>query len=295
MVLDRDTTFTSYGHSCMEVRTPGGKVILIDPWFANPRSPRTADSIDACDLLLVTHGHFDHMGDAVALASRLRPAWPCMHEMSLWLARRLPGGADAAVGMNKGGTFEVDGIRVTMTHATHSAGDWNPGGETTLYLGDPAGFVVELENGFTFYFAGDTDLFGDMRYIGELHRPDVAFLPIGGHFTMGPRAGRDRRRAPGRQPRRPDPLRHVPDPGRHPGSAQGRTGHSGPLERPGPRARARREPRLAPRAGLSQRRTRRRGPARLGGIERGPVRSRGPQEGVQSRDAVTLRIGEPLT
>jgi L-ascorbate metabolism protein UlaG (beta-lactamase superfamily) len=89
--------------------------------------------------------------------------------------------------MNKGGTFEVDGIRVTMTHADHSAGDWNPGGETTLYLGDPVGLVVELENGFTFYFAGDTDLFGDMRYIGELHRPDVAFLPIGGHFTMGPR------------------------------------------------------------------------------------------------------------
>jgi L-ascorbate metabolism protein UlaG (beta-lactamase superfamily) len=109
-----------------------------------------------------------------------------MHEMSLWLARRLSGGADAATGMNKGGTFEVDGIRVTMTHADHSAGDWNPGGETTLYLGDPVGFVVELENGFKFYFAGDTDLFGDMRYIRELHQPDVAFLPIGGHFTMGP-------------------------------------------------------------------------------------------------------------
>ena len=108
MVFERDTTFTSYGHSCVEVRTPGGKVILIDPWFGNPRSPRTADSVEACDLLLVTHGHFDHMGDAVALASRLRPAWPCMHEMSLWLARRLPGGADAAIGMNKGGTFEVD-------------------------------------------------------------------------------------------------------------------------------------------------------------------------------------------
>ena len=186
MALDRDTTFTSYGHSCMEVRTPGGKVILIDPWFGNPRSTRTADSVEACDLMLVTHGHFDHMGEAVALASRLRPAWPCMHEMSLWLARRLSGGADAVVGMNKGGTFESDGIRVTMTHADHSAGDWNSLGETTLYLGDPVGLVVELENGFKFYFAGDTDLFGDMRYIGELHRPDVAFLPIGGHFTMGP-------------------------------------------------------------------------------------------------------------
>jgi L-ascorbate metabolism protein UlaG (beta-lactamase superfamily) len=187
MALDPETTFTWYGHSCFEVRTPGGKTILIDPFFANPRSPRTADSIERCDLMLVTHGHFDHMGDAVALASRLRPAWPCIHEMSLWLARRLPGGADAAVGMNKGGTFEVDGIRVTMTHADHSAGDWNPAGETTLYLGDPVGLVVELENGFRFYFAGDTTAFSEMAFIRELHAPQLAFLPIGDHYTMGPR------------------------------------------------------------------------------------------------------------
>ena len=187
MALDRDTTFTWYGHSCFEVRTPGGKVILIDPWFGNPRSPRSADSIDRCDLLLVTHGHFDHMGDAVTLASRLRPAWPCMHEMSLWLGRRLPGGNDAATGMNKGGTVEVAGLKVTMVHADHSAGDWHPGGETTLYLGEPAGFVVELENGFRFYDAGDTAVFGDMRLIRDLYRPELALLPIGGHFTMGPR------------------------------------------------------------------------------------------------------------
>ena len=187
MGLDPETTFIWYGHSCYEVRTPGGKVILIDPFFANPNSPRTADSIERCDLLLVTHGHFDHMGDAVALASRLRPAWPCMHEMSLWLGRRLPGGADAVVGMNKGGTFDVDGIRVTMTHADHSAGDWNPGGETTLYLGDPVGLVIELENSFRFYFAGDTTAFGDMALIRDLWQPQLAFLPIGDHFTMGPR------------------------------------------------------------------------------------------------------------
>jgi L-ascorbate metabolism protein UlaG (beta-lactamase superfamily) len=187
MGLDPDSTFTWYGHSCFEVRTPGGKTILIDPFLANPRSPLTHDSIERCDLMLVTHGHFDHMGDAVAIASRLRPVWPCMHEMSLWLARRLPGGADAAVGMNKGGTFETGGIKVTMTHADHSAGDWNPGGETTLYLGDPVGLVIELENGFRFYFAGDTTAFGDMALIRELYAPQLAFLPIGGHFTMGPR------------------------------------------------------------------------------------------------------------
>jgi len=187
MALDRDTTLTWYGHACVEVRTPGGKVILIDPWFGNPRSPRAADSVDRCDLLLVTHGHGDHVGDAVALASRLRPIWPCIHEMSLWLARRLPGGGDSVAGMNKGGTVEAAGVKVTMTHADHSAGDWNASGETTLYLGEPAGFVVELENGFRLYHAGDTNVFGDMALIRDLHRPDIALLPIGGHYTMGPR------------------------------------------------------------------------------------------------------------
>jgi L-ascorbate metabolism protein UlaG (beta-lactamase superfamily) len=187
MGLGRDTTFTWYGHACVEVRTPTGKVILIDPWYGNPKSTRSADAVDRCDLLLVTHGHGDHMGDAVALASRLRPPWPCIHEMSLWLARRLPGGADAVTGMNKGGTVEAAGLRVTMVHADHSAGDWHPGGETTLYLGEPVGFVVELENEFRFYHAGDTNVFGDMRLIGELYRPDLAILPIGGHYTMGPR------------------------------------------------------------------------------------------------------------
>lgn len=187
MGLDRDTTITWYGHSCFEVRTPGGKAIIFDPFFANPKSPRAAATIERCDLLLVTHGHFDHVGDAVALASRLRPAWPCIHEMSLWLARRLPGGSDAVIGMNKGGTVEAAGIRVTMVHADHSASEWDPAGETILHLGEPVGFIVELENGFRCYFAGDTTAFGDMQLIRELHQPELAFLPIGGHFTMGPR------------------------------------------------------------------------------------------------------------
>ncbi|MGZ3641337.1 MAG: metal-dependent hydrolase [Candidatus Limnocylindrales bacterium] len=184
---DLGFSFTWYGHACVEVGTPGGKAILFDPWFSNPRSTRTAESVAACDLLLVTHGHGDHMGEAVALGSRLQPAWPCIHEMSLWLARRLSGGADAVIGMNKGGTVEAAGLKVTMVHADHSAGDWNADAGVPLYLGEPVGFVVELENGRRIYHAGDTDVFGDMRLIGELHPPDVAFLPIGGHFTMGPR------------------------------------------------------------------------------------------------------------
>jgi L-ascorbate metabolism protein UlaG (beta-lactamase superfamily) len=89
--------------------------------------------------------------------------------------------------MNKGGTVEVAGIKVTMVHADHSAGDWNSGGETTLYLGDPVGFVLEFENGFRVYAAGDTDPFSEMAFIRELHAPELAILPIGGHYTMGPR------------------------------------------------------------------------------------------------------------
>jgi L-ascorbate metabolism protein UlaG (beta-lactamase superfamily) len=106
--------------------------------------------------------------------------------MSLWLGRRLPAGW-TPIGMNKGGTVEVAGIKVTMVHADRSAGDWNPGGETALYLGDPAGFIVEVENGFRFYAAGDTTAFGDMALIRELHAPELALLPIGDHYTMGPR------------------------------------------------------------------------------------------------------------
>ena len=187
MTDDLGFRFTWYGHACVEVESPGGRRILFDPWFGNPRSTRSADSVTACDVLLVTHGHGDHLGDGVALAARLRPAWPCIHELSLWLSRRLPGGADQLTGMNKGGTVEVAGLRVTMVHAEHSAGDWSPDQGVPLYLGEPAGFVVTLENGRRIYHAGDTDVFGDMALIGELHRPDVAFLPIGGHYTMDPR------------------------------------------------------------------------------------------------------------
>lgn len=188
MAIGRDTTFTWLGHAAVEMRTPGGKVVLFDPWLGNPKSPRPPTAQGAVDLLLVTHGHGDHMGDAVALAARFRPAWPCIHEMSLWLARRLPGGADQVMGMNKGGTAEAAGLRVSMTPAVHSAGDWDNDAGTTVYLGEPVGFVVELENGLRVYHAGDTDVFGDMALIRERFRPDVALLPIGGHYTMDPSA-----------------------------------------------------------------------------------------------------------
>jgi L-ascorbate metabolism protein UlaG (beta-lactamase superfamily) len=187
MPLAPDATFTWYGHSCWEVLTPGGKTILFDPWFGNPLSPRRADEVARCDLMLVSHGHDDHFGDALLIASRTRPTWPCIHELSRWLGRNFAH-KDRLVGMNKGGTVEVGGIKVTMVTADHSAGDVYAGAEAPIYLGEPVGWIVELENGYRFYYAGDTDVFGDMRLIAERHRPQAAFLPIGGHFTMDPTA-----------------------------------------------------------------------------------------------------------
>jgi L-ascorbate metabolism protein UlaG (beta-lactamase superfamily) len=187
MTLNTTATFTWYGHACWEVTTPGGRTILFDPFFGNPLSPRRQEGVDRCDLLLVSHGHSDHFGDALAIASRTRPAWPCIHEMSLWLGRNYAH-KDTLIGMNKGGTVEAAGVKVTMVRADHSGGDLYAGAETPVYLGEPAGFVVELEDGFRFYFAGDTDVFSDMRLIGERFRPSLALLPIGGHFTMDPEA-----------------------------------------------------------------------------------------------------------
>ncbi len=192
MPLGRDTAFTWYGHACVEIRTSGGRTILIDPWFQNPNSPKSLDAVDRCDLLLVTHGHFDHIGtgdkpDAVVIAERTQPTWVGIHELQLWATPRLAQGGDKVVGMNKGGTFDADGVKVTMVHADHSGGDTLMGAEHPVYVGDPVGFVIELKNGFRIYETGDTTAFGDMRLIGELYRPELVILPIGGHYTMGPR------------------------------------------------------------------------------------------------------------
>ncbi len=175
-----------YGHACVEIRTPGGRTVLVDPWFGNPKSPKLARDVKTCDLILVTHGHTDHVGDCLEIGARTRPAWPAMHELALWLGHTLTAGADGVIGMNKGGTVTAAGLKVSMTRADHSGGTWDEAAGTMLYLGEPAGFIIEVEDGRRVYHAGDTNVFGDMRLIRELHRPFVALLPIGGHYTMGP-------------------------------------------------------------------------------------------------------------
>ena len=171
---------TWLGHSSFRLRTPGGKEILFDPWYTgNPSFPESARP-KAADLILVSHGHSDHVTDAASVAKSTGATVVAIWEITAWLGTK---GIQNLEPMNKGGSITTKGVRITMTDARHSSSFDEDG---IVYLGEPAGFVIKLENGQTIYFAGDTSLFGDMKLIGELYKPDIAFLPIGDRFTMGP-------------------------------------------------------------------------------------------------------------
>jgi L-ascorbate metabolism protein UlaG (beta-lactamase superfamily) len=175
--------FTYLGHSAVHCELPGGAVMLIDPWVSgNPSCPDDRKSFDRLDALLVTHGHFDHLGDAVALAERYRPEFVVgSFEVCSFLEGKGVGNCSP---MNLGGSQQVLGAQVTMVRADHSSGIDDDG---TLVDGGPAsGYMVRLEGGYTFYHAGDTSLFSDMQLLAELYRPELAFLPIGDRFTMDP-------------------------------------------------------------------------------------------------------------
>ncbi|MCF7805006.1 MAG: metal-dependent hydrolase [Candidatus Marinimicrobia bacterium] len=182
----QNTEVTWLGHSTFQFKSPGGKVVLIDPWLnENPSAQISAEDIDHVDIIALTHGHFDHFGDTVSIAKRTGATVVSIFEISQYLGRQ--GIAeDQIIGMNIGGTVDVDGIKFTMVRAVHSSGV--SGEESIVDGGDPAGFVITFENGFTVYHTGDTDLFGDMKYVGELHEPDLMLTCIGDHFTMGPKA-----------------------------------------------------------------------------------------------------------
>lgn len=171
---------TWLGHATFKFTTPEGKIVLIDPWTQkNPATPDEFKRIDRVDLMLVTHGHSDHIGDAIDIAKATKPTCVAIVELAGWLGSK---GVEHTVGINKGGTINVDGIKVTMTHAIHTSGT-----EDGTYGGDACGYVIEFENGRKVYHAGDTCAFSDMQLINELYRPDVALLPIGDYYTMGPR------------------------------------------------------------------------------------------------------------
>ena len=171
---------TWLGHSSFSIRTPGDKIILFDPWYTgNPSFPEQARPKQA-DLILVSHGHSDHITDAAAIAKQTGATVVGIWEVTSWLGSK---GVQALEPMNKGGTITAKGLRITMTDARHSSSFEENG---IIYLGEPAGYVVKLENAQTIYFAGDTSLFGDMKILAELYKPDIAFLPIGDRFTMGP-------------------------------------------------------------------------------------------------------------
>ena len=187
-MADGQVEVTWLGHSTFLISTPEGDELLIDPWLAgNPSCPDEFEDLSP-DATLITHGHNDHIGDVFSVADRSDGPIVGIFDLTTWLGSE---GVDEArlVGMNKGGSvsLEDEGIDVvvSMTNAHHSSSFTTEEGEV-IYLGEPAGYVLEFSNGDTVYIAGDTCLFGDMEWIGELYDPNVAILPIGDHFTMDP-------------------------------------------------------------------------------------------------------------
>jgi L-ascorbate metabolism protein UlaG (beta-lactamase superfamily) len=173
---------TWLGHSTFRVETPGGKTILIDPWImGNPMCPEKDRSVKKVDVLLCTHGHFDHIGDAVEIAKKHNPKVVGIPELCGWLEKK---GVKLTASMNKGGTQTIGDIKVTMVHADHSCGIQD--GDQIVYGGEACGYVVEFASGLRIYHAGDTNVFGDMQIIRELYAPEIAMIPIGDHYTMGP-------------------------------------------------------------------------------------------------------------
>jgi L-ascorbate metabolism protein UlaG (beta-lactamase superfamily) len=174
---------TWLGHATFRVETPEGKTVIVDPWvMGNPMCPAAEKDVKKVDILLCTHGHGDHIGDAVEIAKKHNPVAVGIFELCAWLEKK---GVKQISPMNKGGTQAVGDIKITMVHADHSCGILD-GGEI-IYGGEACGYVIEFANGVKIYHAGDTAVFGDMQIIRELYAPEIVMLPIGDHFTMGPR------------------------------------------------------------------------------------------------------------
>jgi L-ascorbate metabolism protein UlaG (beta-lactamase superfamily) len=177
-----DASLTWLGHAALRIDSAGGKRIYIDPFLnGNPKCPEDEKQPERVDILALTHGHGDHVGDSVELSKRFSPQVVAQVELKGWLGSKGAPLDGQLPGINKGGSQEIDGIRFTLVNAFHSSG-----GDAGEYLGEACGLVIRLENGTTVYVAGDTCVFSDMQLIGRIYSPDVAVIPIGDHFTMGP-------------------------------------------------------------------------------------------------------------
>lgn len=172
---------TWLGHATFELRFDSGEVLVMDPWIeGNPAYPKDY-KIQKVDAIAISHAHFDHVNDVIPLSKKFAPKVVAIFETASWFEKK---GVQNTIGMNKGGTVDVGFVKLTMTHALHSCAIKD--GDQLIYGGEAAGYVLTLKDGRRAYFAGDTALFSDMALIRELYEPELAFLPIGDHFTMDP-------------------------------------------------------------------------------------------------------------
>ena len=169
---------TWLGHATFRIETPAGKTIIVDPWImGNPACPAREKDVKRVDVMLCTHGHFDHIGDAVEIGKQHKPVVVAIPELAHWLGKK---GVKQVAEMNKGGTQTVGDVKVTMVHADHSCGITD--GEQIVYGGEACGYVIEFSNGVKIYHAGDTNVFGDMAIIRDLYAPETVMIPIGDHY-----------------------------------------------------------------------------------------------------------------
>lgn len=176
-------SFTWLGFGGFYISTPKNKKILIDPWILNnPSCPESIKKVEKIDYILLTHAHRDHAEDAVWLAEKTGAVILAGWELAFILEKR---GVKNILAINKGGTRKLGDICITAVHADHSSAFVD--GDQLLYGGEPMGYIIKFENGYTVYHAGDTNVFGDMSLIAELYEPELALLPIGGTYTMSPR------------------------------------------------------------------------------------------------------------
>jgi L-ascorbate metabolism protein UlaG (beta-lactamase superfamily) len=172
---------TWLGHATFEIRFDSGEVLVLDPWIeGNPAYPKGYE-IKRADAIAISHAHFDHVADVIPLAKKFEPKVVGIFEITSWFEDK---GVKNTIGMNKGGTVDLGFVKLTMTHALHSSSIKD--GDNVIYGGEAAGYILTLKDGRRAYFAGDTAIFSEMKVYGEIYHPELAFLPIGDHFTMGP-------------------------------------------------------------------------------------------------------------